>query len=200
LAGAGAEALTPPAKAPALALVDLQGRQHTLTMYRGKVVLVNFWASWCGPCVQEIPSLRRLYERMAGEAFEILAVNVDEKRFKVWKFSELVGMRFPVLLDTGGEAFDRWGAEVLPSSYLIDREGIVQYAVYGPMDWAGDDVIDVVRGLLGAAPAAEGDRQARRRADTGFAAMDPMPQDWGLAPARFARQVFTAPPRMVDRR
>jgi len=143
---------TPPA-APTLRLEDLQGQSHSLDGFRGKVVLINFWASWCGPCIEEIPSLRELYRRMAGEPFEILAVNVKEGRFKVHKFSRLVEMPFPILLDPDGEAFAAWDAQVLPTSFLIDSQGRVREEIHGRLDWAPDEVVETIRALL-PAPAA----------------------------------------------
>ena len=134
-------------------LEDLKGGQHSLADYRGKVVLVNFWASWCGPCVKEIPSLRDLYAKMAGEDFEILAVNVKEGPFKVHKFSQMVTVPFPILLDPNGEAFDSWGAYVLPTSFLIDSERNIQRKVVGPLDWASDEVVMEIRALLPVASA-----------------------------------------------
>jgi len=137
----------PPAALP-LQLEDLRGVSRSLADYRGSVVLVNFWASWCGPCVKEIPSLRELYRTLSGEPFEILAVNVKEGRFKVHKFSQMMAMPFPVLLDPEGEAFAAWDAQVLPTSFLIDAEGRVREEIHGPLDWASDEVLATIRALL----------------------------------------------------
>ena len=135
-------------EAAPLRLENLRGEQHSLSDYKGKVVLVNFWASWCGPCITEIPSLRDLYAKMAGEDFEILAVNVKEGPFKVHKFSKMVAMPFPILLDSKGEAFDSWGAVVMPTSFLIDSKGHIRRKVVGPLDWASDEVVAEIRALL----------------------------------------------------
>ena len=139
--------------APAMQLKNLKGESRSLEDYRGKVVLVNFWASWCGPCITEIPSLRDLYAKMAGEDFEILAVNVKEGPFKVHKFSGLVAMPFPILLDPEGKVFDSWGAVVLPTSFLMDSEGHLRRKVVGPLDWASDEVVAEIRALLPMASA-----------------------------------------------
>ena len=136
------------AEAALLRLENLRGEQHSLSDYKGKVVLVNFWASWCGPCITEIPSLRDLHGKMAGEAFEILAVNVKEGPFKVHKFSKMVAMPFPILLDPNGETFDSWGAVVMPTSFLIDSGGHIRRRVVGPLDWAADEVVAEIRALL----------------------------------------------------
>ena len=136
-------------------LKDLEGRAHRLDEFRGKVVLVNFWASWCGPCVTELPSLRHLKEQMAGRPFEVLAVNYMEGKFKVHKFTGMVEMPFTILLDPSGAAFKAWGAQVLPTSYLLDAEGKVRYRVQGPIEWSSQEVVDTLDGLLleGVAPA-----------------------------------------------
>jgi thiol-disulfide isomerase/thioredoxin len=140
---------------PSLELLDLQGKAHSLADYRGKVILVNFWASWCGPCITEIPDLRALHERLAGSPFEILAVNVKEGRFKVHKFSRLVDMPFPILLDTDGSAFAAWGAEVLPTTFLIDAEGRVRRTIQGPLDWDSEQVVRSIRALISEAPITQ---------------------------------------------
>mgnify|MGYP000473520607 CR=1 FL=1 len=139
------EAATP---APPLRLENLQGQPLSLADYAGRVVLVNFWASWCGPCITEIPSLRDLHARMAGEPFEILAVNVKEGRFKVHRFSRMMAMPFPVLLDPDGQAFAAWDAQVLPTSFLVDVDGRVRSRIQGPLDWTSDEVIREIEMLL----------------------------------------------------
>jgi len=138
---------------PAAELKDAGGQPHSLSDYRGKLVLVNFWASWCGPCVTEIPSLRSLYRKLAGDGLEVLAVNVEEGPFKVHKFRQLVEMPFPVLLDPDGAVFRAWGAKVLPTSFLVDAEGRIRYRVQGPLDWESDETVATVAGLLPGAAA-----------------------------------------------
>ena len=84
---------------PALELPDLGGRPHRLSDYRGQVVLVNFWASWCPPCLAEMPSMQRLSEALKGRPFKILAVNLEESKSTVWKFRKLLNVSFSTLLD-----------------------------------------------------------------------------------------------------
>jgi thiol-disulfide isomerase/thioredoxin len=129
-------------------LADLKGNSHALADYRGKVVVVNFWASWCPPCVQEMPGLQRLQQRLADEPFVILAVNVGEKKYRVWKFVKLINFSLPVLLDTDKRVFGAHGAEVLPTSYLLDRQGRVRYRVQGDLEWDSDAVVSVIQQLL----------------------------------------------------
>lgn len=135
-------------EAPALVLQDVQGRSVDLADYRGQVVLINFWASWCGPCIVEIPSLRRLYQAMQGQPFEILAVNVKEGAFKVHRFSRMLAMPFPVLLDPGGEAFTAWDAQVLPTSYLVDPQGRVERELHGAVEWDSDESLAMIQALF----------------------------------------------------
>jgi thiol-disulfide isomerase/thioredoxin len=131
-----------------LSLPDEQGHRQDIDGLRGQVVLVNFWATWCGPCIIEIPSLRELYGRMSGRPFEILAVNVEEGEFRVHKFTRQVEMPFPILFDRDGAVFERWQAGVLPTSYLLDPEGRVRYRVQGSVDWMSPAALEIVEGLL----------------------------------------------------
>jgi thiol-disulfide isomerase/thioredoxin len=146
-----------PAKATApvdLRLPDSDGHERRLDEFRGKVVLVNFWASWCTACIEEMPSLQRLAELMRGKRFAVLGVNVAEADLRVKAMVERLGIGFPVLLDRESEIFRRWGVTVLPTTYVLDGEGVVRYVGRGPMEW---DALDIVEALerLGAAEAAQ---------------------------------------------
>jgi thiol-disulfide isomerase/thioredoxin len=129
-------------------LPDLQDRPHALEDYRGRVVLVNFWATWCPPCIREMPDLERLRETLAGEPFEILAVNVGEQKFRVWKFIRLVGFDLPVLLDSHRQVYTAWDLAVLPTSFLLDKNGRIRYRVQAAPRWDSDQTLSVIRGLL----------------------------------------------------
>jgi len=129
-------------------LPDLQEVGHDLRDYRGKVVLVNFWATWCAPCVYEMPELERLKETLDDASFEILAINVGDQKFRVWKFIKLVGLDLPVLLDTRKEVFAAWHLKVLPTSFLLDRNGRIRYRVQAVPQWDNDATLSVIRGLL----------------------------------------------------
>ena len=134
---------------PPLSLKDLDGRGHALAEYRGSVILVNFWATWCEPCQEEMPSLRRLRERLAGQPFAILGVNYGgESEAKVRAFRQRLDIDFPLLLDPGGETPRGWRVRVLPASFLVGRDGRVRYHVIGELDWASDAAVAVVRSLL----------------------------------------------------
>jgi thiol-disulfide isomerase/thioredoxin len=133
---------------PALNLPDLAGRQHTLDSYRGQVVLVNFWASWCPPCLMEMPSMQRLAIALRDRPFRLLAVNVRESRAKAWKFTKLLKVTFTTLLDSTGEAAEAWDVQIYPTSYLIDADGRMRYVAYGPVDWDSDDIIQRIEALM----------------------------------------------------
>jgi thiol-disulfide isomerase/thioredoxin len=129
-------------------LVDLQGNAHALSDSRGKVVLVNFWASWCPPCIREMPGMQRLQQVLAEQPFAILAVNVGEKKYKVWKFVKLVNFNLPVLLDEHSETFADWGISVLPTSLLLDSRGNVRCRVQGDLPWDSEEVVSLIEQLI----------------------------------------------------
>jgi peroxiredoxin len=138
-ATAGAAGLEPwkGGSAPELALQDLQGRAHRLADYRGKVVLVNFWATWCEPCRDEMPSIERLRKSLAGKPFEVLAVNVGEPASRIERFLEKLPMSFTLLLDRDTKTAKAWKARILPASFLVGRDGRIRHVHYGEFDWSG---------------------------------------------------------------
>jgi thiol-disulfide isomerase/thioredoxin len=140
---AGSRELSPYTAQPGTAVFDLpdvKGQQHKLEDYRGQVVLVNFWASWCPPCIQEMPVLEKLQQKLDEQPFEILAVNVGERKYRVWKFVKLINFGLPVLLDERKDTFNAWGASVLPTSFLLDKQGNIRYRVQGDTEWDSEAV------------------------------------------------------------
>jgi len=135
-----------------LALKDLNGRLHDLADYRGTVVLVNFWATWCQPCREELPSLARLRDAMRGRRFEVLTVNVAEGEPRVKGFLAEVPLRLPVLLDRDGEAQRAWEVRGLPATFLLDREGVIRFWYLGELDWAQPAILRTVESLLAGTP------------------------------------------------
>jgi thiol-disulfide isomerase/thioredoxin len=111
-------------------------------------VLVNFWASWCTPCVREMPSLQRLQEAMNGKPFTLLAINVEEPLNTVWKFATRFGIHFPLLLDRDGQTAFDWGIDLYPTSFLIDPQGHIRYVAYGPRQWDNPEMIKVIEVLF----------------------------------------------------
>jgi peroxiredoxin len=134
--------------APALELRDTEGRPHRLADYRGSVVLVNFWATWCAPCREEMPSMERLRARMQGRKFVLLAVNVGEGARAARAFGEKMGLGFPLLLDGDTKTARAWSARVLPASFVIDPHGRIRYSHFGAIDWMRDDVRGAIEELL----------------------------------------------------
>jgi len=155
---------------PALVLEDLGGRVHRLADYRGKVVLVNFWATWCEPCRDEMPSIERLRSALAAEPFVVLAVNLAEPRSRIERYLAQMPLSFPILRDRDTQTAKAWHARVLPASYLVDRAGAIHYVHYGEFDWASDTARAKVRELLESSPrnarisaerSADGAKRAR---------------------------------------
>ena len=123
--------------APNFTFPDLNGQQVSLSDHRGKVVLVNIWATWCPPCRQEMPSMQKLYERFKGENFEILAVSIDSTgREAVAPFMRTMNLTFPALLDPRENIRPLYGVTGVPESFIIDKDGIVVEKIIGPIDWA----------------------------------------------------------------
>jgi thiol-disulfide isomerase/thioredoxin len=135
---------------PALVLKDLQGSTHDLAQYRGKVVLVNFWATWCEPCRDEMPSMQQLKRKLAGRPFEVLAVNLAESENKVNDFLRRLPLDFAIVLDRNGKARRNWKVKLLPTSFVIAPDGGIRYSVIGDLNWA-DEL--AVAGLLRLVPA-----------------------------------------------
>jgi thiol-disulfide isomerase/thioredoxin len=145
---------------PPLALTDLAGKPVDLARLRGRVVLVNFWATWCEPCIAEMPSIARLEAKLHGRPFQVLAVNYGESKAKIEAFLKKSGLKLHVLLDPDEKAADTWGAKGLPMSFLVDANGNVRYFVFGERDWTGPDSAKVVEKLV--QEARDAGRQARR--------------------------------------
>ena len=134
---------------PPLELKDMHGQPHTLADYRGRVVLVNFWAGWCYPCLQEIPELIRLAQILENKPFTILAVNVaEEKKLAGYGFVKKMDEHMVILLDTDSKAFERWKGIGLPSTFVIDTAGVIRYEAYGPVNWDRHDVVSAFEALM----------------------------------------------------
>ena len=154
MGGSHAKELKPitPRNAPgALALKDLDGKPHTLADYKGRVVLINFWATWCPPCRAEMPSMQRLKIAMKDKPFTILAVDMAETETEVQHF--LKDMKdpkidFTILMDKDGKALKQWKVFVFPTSYVLDTQGKVRYTLLGSTDWDEGDTLKKIESLL----------------------------------------------------
>jgi thiol-disulfide isomerase/thioredoxin len=133
---------------PPLELADLDGKRHRLADYRGKAVLVNFWATWCVPCRDEMPSIERLRASLEGRPFAVLAVNLAEPQSRIRAFLEKVPVRFTVLLDSDTKTAKAWQAKLLPATYIIGPDGAIRYRHLGELDWSKPEVRAVIMGLI----------------------------------------------------
>jgi thiol-disulfide isomerase/thioredoxin len=136
-------------QAPDFELADIGGKIHLLSDYRGEVVLVNFWATWCVPCRAEMPSLERLNRNFKGTKLEILAVNWGESKRKVanFYFETDPPMSYKMLLDPDKSASQFWPMQGLPMTFLVDREGHVSYISSGGRHWDTAEVAKIIRQL-----------------------------------------------------
>jgi len=139
--------------APPVELLTPEGVPFSLKQLRGKVVLVNFWATWCEPCITEMPSLQRLRNELAAEGFEVLAVNYQEGPARINGFIQKMNLTLPVVRDTDGSVARSWGARVFPVSYLVDRDGNIRHWISGAADWTSPRLVSTIRTLLAAQPS-----------------------------------------------
>ena len=145
-------------RAPDFAVTDEQGETVTMATYAGKVVLLNVWATWCGPCREEMPSMQRLYDRFSREDFEIAAISVDALPDRTddqgnpggdpLAFARELGLTFPVLLDPSGKIQRIYGASKVPESFLIGRDGVIYKNVAGSTDWNSPTNVELVQRLV----------------------------------------------------
>jgi thiol-disulfide isomerase/thioredoxin len=135
---------------PDFTLTDMAGKAHKLSGHHGKVVMVNFWATYCGPCIREMPSMARLKERLAGRPFEILAINMAEEKADVAAFMRRHGIEvnFPILLDNEGMVIEQWMVSAVPTTFIVDPQGKIRYALYGGLEWDSDEVVGTITSLL----------------------------------------------------
>ena len=136
--------------APRLALEDIDGREHRLADLRGRVVAVNFWATWCPPCVAEMPAIQRMYDALADEGIHVLAVNAGESAEDIRSFVRDFepALTFPLLRDTNGETFARWRILGLPHTFIVDRSGNLAYTAQGARQMDSPHIIARLRALL----------------------------------------------------
>ena len=135
--------------APPFELARLDnGAVVSLSGLRDRVVLINFWATWCKPCEDEMPAMERLYQELRPEGFELLAISVDDSPELVRAFRDRLGLSFPILMDEGKEVAERYQAFRFPESLLVDRDGIVVERYIGPREWDADVYVGRIQRLL----------------------------------------------------
>ncbi len=133
---------------PPLGLTDLEGKAWNLTPLKGQPVLLNFWASWCGPCRAEMPSLELLATRHERAGLLVLSVNYREPVPTIRRFLETLPFSLPILLDSDGEAALAWTPRVFPTTVLVDRSGTPRHSVIGELDWMGEAARALIEPLL----------------------------------------------------
>lgn len=138
--------------APELSALDLNGTHKTLADYRGSVVLLNFWATWCPPCQREMPSLERLRVRMAGRPLTIVAISSAETLDAVNAYLSKMKLGFPILLDGDGSNTRRWKVFALPTTFVLDADGRVRHVLTGPTEWDEGEALAIVESTLQTAP------------------------------------------------
>lgn len=134
------------AQAPDFSLQALDGEAISLSQFRGRVVLLNFWATWCGPCRLEMPAIQ---DRYNDGGFEVLAINFDEPAAQIVPFVGELGLTFPVLLDPGGNVQELYRVRGYPTSFLVDADGIIRFLHIGEMS---PEIIHNYLAQLGVAP------------------------------------------------
>ncbi|MEP6608548.1 MAG: TlpA disulfide reductase family protein [Burkholderiaceae bacterium] len=134
--------------APPVELLTSDGAPFSLSHLRGQVVLINFWATWCEPCVAEMPSLQRLQQTFQGQGVAVVLINYQEGPARIDEFLRKLGLTLSVLRDTDGSVARNWGARIFPATYLVDRAGHIRYAHAGAADWTSADALGIIRAML----------------------------------------------------
>lgn len=128
--------------APALKLKTVDDVEIDLALMKGRMVIVNFWATWCGPCIAEMPSLQALTTRLGAKNVALIGVNFHESPQKIRDFQAKYNVKFPLLRDAWQEASSTWKVAVLPTTFIVDSSGKLRYRVVGEVDWSSKAVAD----------------------------------------------------------
>lgn len=134
--------------APLFTLKDVDGQVHRLADYRGHVVVLNFWATWCPPCREELPSMERAHQMLSAEKIKIVAVDVGEDADTVFTFTSDYDMSYDVLMDSDSKVINDYPVIGLPTTFVIDPQGRLVYKAVGSRDWADETLIKKLKALL----------------------------------------------------
>ncbi len=143
----GINEVSPPLKAPSFSLKNLDNETKSLKEYKGKVVLLNFWASWCGPCIEEMPSINNLATVTKDLDIEIVTINLGESASLVSKYYNDNNFIFEALLDSDKSIGNNYAVRSIPSTYIIDRDGNIVGSKLGAHKWDDPEIINILKGL-----------------------------------------------------
>jgi thiol-disulfide isomerase/thioredoxin len=132
---------------PDLVLTDLNGNTHNLKDYKGQVVLVQFWATYCGPCRKEMPSMNKMQAMMGDVPFKILAVDMGESKDEVNAFVNEVKPEFTILMDEDGNSIEDWKVFAAPSNFIVGPDGQIKYTLFGGVEWDSEEIIEKLKAL-----------------------------------------------------
>lgn len=135
-------------KAPDFTLKDLSGNPKTLSAYKGKIVVLNFWGVWCPYCVQEMPSMQKFYDQLKGDKFEILAVDVNDTPQTVKDFISANGYNFQIVLDADLSVTGMYGIQGFPTTFIVDGDGYLRAMFVGALNWNTPEMISVFNRLI----------------------------------------------------
>ncbi|MDY6980785.1 MAG: TlpA disulfide reductase family protein [Pseudomonadota bacterium] len=133
-----------PIPAPSFTLKDMDGNIHKLADYRGQVAVVNFWATWCPPCREEMPSMERAWKQLQKENVAMLAINVGEDADTIFTFTADYPVSFPLLMDQDSSVINAWPVKGLPTTFVLDKQGRIVYRVIGGREWDHPKLIDML--------------------------------------------------------
>lgn len=134
--------------APDFTLSDTDGNMHTLSDYHGKVVIVNFWTTWCPPCREEMPAMQRSWEIIQNENMVMLGINLGEDEDTIFEFTASYPVDFPLLMDLDSSVTTDWPVRGLPTTYIVDPEGNIAYRAIGGRAWDAKEILDRLRALF----------------------------------------------------
>lgn len=133
-----------PIQAPSFTLKDIDDKTHKLEDYRGRVVVVNFWATWCPPCRREMPSMEQAWHKLKQHNIEMLAINVGEDADTIFTFTADYPVTFPLLMDRDSSVISAWPVKGLPTTFVVDKQGQIVYRVIGGRDWNSPELVQML--------------------------------------------------------
>jgi peroxiredoxin len=146
-AGQGLTEVTDRPPSPDFLLTDMDGNRHRLSEYRGRVVIINFWATWCPPCRAEMPSMQRAWEQLKKEGILMFGIDVGEDEDTIFQFTANYPVEFPLLMDQDSSVIGQWPVRGLPTTFVVDPEGRIAYRAIGGREWDDPELLVLVRAL-----------------------------------------------------